>query len=679
MATDVTYNGVKFHNVTTRQWSHETVFDESGTDAMFVRVRFKVEGILHTQGATGSGSAPSGIWAPAWIGLVNGSSVTIPADLSQGYASIRDRLWQQRKKLTVTMGGKTMLDVDPCTSETRLRDVNNGPKTHNFEIAHVCGSQVLKVTFDVEAALCPCPPDTACATKVPDVLSNRWSVSETIDDAWFTHRTIHGRLRLSRPNVTADAYRQMVLPVLEEGFRRRSFEWTQNATGLEVDYTLTDQQIVESAPYPALKMSGTHTESTQDGLTYVSAVQIRMEGAPGSSKPEMLAQAVRVAEAKLGDLTQVNIVKGKDDGILRILNNLQISETIGETNCVDIAISLRSVPKLDAKGMTKEVWQSLNLASIGKLDPLPAATGLAAWNPNHSMTPPAWGDRVSENYQHTKTPAASFLLACYLQSPCAGSHSIGGSGQASGGSPGQSGSSGSDPRYPREISGQKSDSANLPESPSASLSSGHASAPYNYCTEERKHHTIAGRLQLPLASKDPQDSQGKTCFVAQLCEPQARLEIVLDHERVGAMPNVPEPKDSFKIGEVEATLLKTWLRTQPPNPLPGSTGAVYRVGAFYLYALSRPLKPTEEIYLGRLPATSYSKEQLSVRQSDLHSPNMAVDSQGSNTGSSGGTGSTEPEKATPPPLDRGGLIAAAAADTDPNALLADAQAAGTAN
>ena len=52
MGTTVTYNGVTLHNVQTREWEQETVYDESNTDALSP-VPHAIRGILHAE-ASGS-------------------------------------------------------------------------------------------------------------------------------------------------------------------------------------------------------------------------------------------------------------------------------------------------------------------------------------------------------------------------------------------------------------------------------------------------------------------------------------------------------------------------------------------------------------------------------------------------------------------------------------------------
>jgi len=51
MATDVYYNGVWLHNVSTREFHQEATYDASGTDQMSQHFRMRFEGIIHIQSA----------------------------------------------------------------------------------------------------------------------------------------------------------------------------------------------------------------------------------------------------------------------------------------------------------------------------------------------------------------------------------------------------------------------------------------------------------------------------------------------------------------------------------------------------------------------------------------------------------------------------------------------------
>ena len=110
MATVVTYNSVELHNVQTKQWDEEIVYDPSNTDVMFHRFKLRFAGIIHNQGSvSGSGSlgdegsSPS---APAWI-AVPGQRDSITGM----WTSVAALLSTPRCELTVTVNGQRLLHV----------------------------------------------------------------------------------------------------------------------------------------------------------------------------------------------------------------------------------------------------------------------------------------------------------------------------------------------------------------------------------------------------------------------------------------------------------------------------------------------------------------------------------------------------------------------------------------
>lgn len=90
-----------------------------------------------------------------------------------------------------------------------------------------------------------------------------------------------------------------MVPGLEPGFRRAAIEYQVDKDGLTCDYQVSDQQVHTVASWPATHISGTHTESTNDGVNYLAECNIRLEGPVNADKRDMMTQAYRIVDAKL--------------------------------------------------------------------------------------------------------------------------------------------------------------------------------------------------------------------------------------------------------------------------------------------------------------------------------------------------------------------------------------------
>ena len=177
-----------------------------------------------------------------------------------------------RAELLVTFGSNTALHVIPYLdpsqqgeayldyptptspngdTEALWNDVENGPKPQAVHLTqlttgNISGQAVCTLDFEIHAA-CMC-----CRSYgQPFVLSNRWSVAESMDANFFTTRTINGKMRLASATFNAEYVRDLVLPSLEDGFRRESIDYAVAADGLTVDYVVKDRQIYQAAPGPA--------------------------------------------------------------------------------------------------------------------------------------------------------------------------------------------------------------------------------------------------------------------------------------------------------------------------------------------------------------------------------------------------------------------------------------------
>ena len=234
MATIVQYGSIVLYNVRTASWQDDVQYDDSGTDKLFTRHRMRFECLVHQQGT-------SGPWGGVGVWTGNASGNPLAGDAVNSLAAIRAALESPRKNLTVTMGGVPILQVTPASSGTdmspdQLADVDNGPKPRSVTFDQITtgniSTVVVRISFEIEACQVHCGPQNEAGNVV---LSNRWSITEELDQNAFTTRTIRGKLRLNTPNVSPEIYRALGVPFLENGFKRQSISFSVNPNQLEAE------------------------------------------------------------------------------------------------------------------------------------------------------------------------------------------------------------------------------------------------------------------------------------------------------------------------------------------------------------------------------------------------------------------------------------------------------------
>lgn len=611
MATIVTYNGVQLNNVTTRAWDEEIVYDPSETEVARHKFRLTFEGLIHIQGERDT--------LTPWVDKVGGSN---SSDVGALAKLIRRRLAQARKQLVITAVQPAVGEGDNIETARNIElfrceaqgggrtvdvDVDNGPKPRDISVTHVINDKLLRVRFTIECSKLEC----VTAGTLPAVLNHRWSVTEEMDENFFITQRVRGRIRLSTSLTPPLSYKGMVVKRLEEGFKRKSITFVASENGLEAEYEVVDRQVHTAAPWPATSISGTYTESSNDGLTWFSEVNVRLEGHPGSSRIQLIQLAFQVVDAKMNYQERVDDVS--KSGSYPVL--FSITEHIGEVNAVDCLCRLRY---LGSEESTDEAAGKgdpiLNIKGLGRLGvdlELPDAPGGEEYGVTRSTAPSPYG--YNPTGENTSIRAPDFLLFHLLpQDPCAGVT------PPTFVSPGETG--GDDEET--EVTGRQI-AGDLPESESDLLDDAAAEAIYlHYKLESRYIHNRV-RVQLPIADPDINEATDSTSALATLAPGQARREIRLEAERVGKSPEIPEPVDSYTDGSLTGVLLKHWDAHHAPTLSPDARRAVYRSEAYYLYALMRPPTKDETTRIGVLPFTKFTQADTAIKRSDLYATRLA--------------------------------------------------------
>lgn len=110
--------------------------------------------------------------------------------------------------------------------------------------------------------------------------------------------------------------------------------------------------------------------------------------------------------------------------------------------------------------------------------------------------------------------------------------------------------------------------------------------------------TDYNRVPMPVAGEDGQDAPPEVC---DLAAPTTRLVAKWTLEKVGGPPALPH----VHTGYPDATLLRTTITGDVPPTINDET--VWRLSGEYVYALGTPVRPGDELPLGKHPV--YSRDQ----------------------------------------------------------------------
>lgn len=594
MATDVYYNGVWLHNVNTREFLQESTYDASGTDQMSQHFRMAFEGIIHIQSALALDSDKIWVGPEAMLGY-SGTSLQSPSNV---YQQVRARLAQPRRDLYVWADGQELFRCVPtgtATVQDPDRDVKNGPKPLRFDLSQILGGAVFRVTFSVECEKIEC---ALCETSryggadIPYILSNRWSIGESMDSDCFVHRMIQGRMVLSASSwwdasfdnpqgLPGHLLKLAVVPGLEDGFRREGIDYSVDPSGLVCTYSISDRQVTVAAPFPLTKLEGTHSETCQNGVDYISEASVTVSGPPNIDKLVLVTRAIQFIDSKLQ-------IESREQGEDWLLLSAVVTEHVGAENVVEASFRIK-------QSSVEKTLARLKFDAFGNFCNFPSLIGEPTYDPRVSLYPDTYGYVPPGNDDDggVRSPAVLALLHCYLQEPCAKAH---------GPSPYEAVFEYTDRHGKREET-RVTKSDTYPETAtqdqSDKTSEAHRTAMYTHAVHRSRYLFPQLRVQLPFASTT--DESTDTCKVVQLGKGQCRREILYEAERIGQWPQVPKAMGTYKDGDLRGTLLHWEVNPLPPELTLDKEKKIYRIQATYIYAMNRAPRPDEPLRIGWLP------------------------------------------------------------------------------
>ena len=261
----LTYNGVTieepFH---TLLYSKDVKLDPSGTDYLYTVFRLHVRGIYNPESTvSGAGAPPTTDIAIRHALLTPRSTLIYSQHALNGQASV----------VFTSPSGATGVDA------------HNGPIPLALNVTQVIGTKSWVIEYAIETYI----NENTAATKSV-LLSHRWRMEESIDQDYFTTRTITGRAifrtdRLATLSAVPDDFRTYMAHPIPGGFRRESIHVAASEDGSELDYHLVDrQQASICIRFGVSRIEATHTAGvTVPGLERIVSAAIGDIAALGSA------------------------------------------------------------------------------------------------------------------------------------------------------------------------------------------------------------------------------------------------------------------------------------------------------------------------------------------------------------------------------------------------------------
>ena len=563
--TDLDYNGIVLRNVLTRAFDQEAVYDDSGTDLLYHKVRIRVSAYVHD--VLGLGPNAPGVYPQSG------------SDINVIYKYIKQRLMSPRQYLLYSVGSSPLLELFGAANNQNVpgnEDVNNGPKPKSCDIVHVAGDNVFRIEYEIECAFVDCDNDQNSA----GVLSNRWSMSDDIDQDWYTTRSIHGRLRVASINLNPQSFRGWVVPPLQKGFKRESMSFVTTPDGLNLDYSITDKQVYAACPFPGTTWAATHRELTNDGVTGCSELAMTITGPPGVNKMALIQLGAQLVEAKLG------VRNGQAAREGRRLESAAITDHLNAST-IEFHVRTRST-----KEQTSWYFQTAG-DQLGK---------------------PVDGDMI-DGYDQFTSPVPSdvdlasptVLFICYLQNPCNDQHSVQNVIDDNE-SPGVKG-------Y-RKSTQITTSTGSFPSAGKSGWSSDQMRAMYTTYEIDTNYGVDDMSLALPVATapSSGDGSQRPSRAIINLAPPQATLTLNVTAERFTEWPMVQEPVPWLDHPTGPAKRVSAVIVSQAARLSVDGTSRTYVIKQQIVYSLARMPNPNEYIsavmpYMQSQPADSLIPSQ----------------------------------------------------------------------
>lgn len=558
--TNLKYGDVTIINCLTRKFEETAVYDESGTDLLYHQFRIRVVGYCHSSGAS------------ARVGV----TTNVPfRTATSSQTALRTALMEPRKSFQFTVNGQTLLAA--AANGNRLvppwGDLNNGPKPQQCVVVKIAGAALYQVEFEIEVCVLECNENTNSS----GVLSNRWSMSDVIDESFYTTRTITGKLRVVAAELNAQSFRSFVIPPLQLGFRRQSISIVTTPDGLTMEYNIVDVEMYAAPPFPGCKWEATHTVSTTDGVGISVELNILLVGAKDTPKKDLIQACTMLAMSRCDRNS-----KGHQIESAAIVDHMH-------ENAVEMRLVVRQQPD---KSLALYAFDELNFGKI--------LTEAESQDYKREEWP------IPKQYG-TATPTG--LFACYLQTPCNEKHNV----PQTVGKPKEE----KTPRGTEVFTYEGEGSSTTPSIGDGVFNPTSTANMYTFYQIDSDYHSDELVVGMPIAAASSSGDSDSMAFIT-LAKSCTKRIIKVAAERHGAWPNVPSAQKIVDLGGgVTAKLMSSKLNPKAPQLTPDGEHYTYSIDAEYVYGLSKPIASLPSIASGSLPWLGLTLNQTALQPSSL--------------------------------------------------------------
>lgn len=558
--TTLIYNGVTFQECQTLRFDQDVFLDESNTDLLYHRITIRIASSIHAQA----------------FDTVFGVRVGSEQNPATATMQIRGHLLHPRAKLQYIVGGVTLVQAQPTPGQVDS-DLNNGPRPISCSVVHVAGQQAFRIEFEIEVAVLSCLEPSVVSTvnnqqlfgakQDNRVLSNRWSIAETMDENMYRDRTWAGTLRVAHYSFYPHLFRHMVVPPLQRGYKRNSMRFVQSEDGLSLRYEVMDRQKYAKPPAPAIDWSASYTEATGvGGAVGHASMNIMLTGPPDVDRKKLLVPAAQIVQARLGNL-QRGFADGGSNQL--ILMGAAIVEHL-HANTVEMRVQIKRVPA---------AHKFLN----NVVDKIGRDLDIPDYDPKQWPVPLLYD-----------SDSPSGVFASYLQHPCNPFHGITGVQALA-----NTQADGEEEDYDPQDADYFRSTGDVDEDVDEGLSSSQLdSFPYTHIEMDNVYDLTSGTVALPIAST-LLTANVASVEIIDLHNPVAERVYSAHVERAGAWPQLPKPvKVQTDPNGIEEFLAEVKMIPEPPFLLPDGKTLLYRAQIKYRYLLSRAPTTDEALRVG---------------------------------------------------------------------------------
>jgi hypothetical protein len=616
------YNGIEMKMVKTNIIQFNAEFTDDQTTYLYTHYMIDIEAVINpmTMAYLGGAGAGEPTFTPG----------TFPASTIK---AIRHTLLQPRKPLLIKDETGNILLSTPEQDVTT--DAKNGPLPNGCHMVNVSGARTVLLRWVCEGWIRECPYIQDTTTITPYMISNRWSDQMVINEYQLATRiivghTIFDRAYLDLAQLSPDYFRNIgIFPRVNPNFQRKNIDIVQNSNGIELDWRVTDQELMWFLGETKPDIAGNNPSNSDmrgfgSGILEIDGVQNVRSNDPSDTDTGILATGQTLNSISLmatGSFYAnqwvmlqrlMQIVTGLTPPLMtNPQGNLQkaywftsasVSRSLGQkSKWVRLDVTIRC-PALD---VANEITGNVNLIPVTQ--DIWHAMNPIVKNQTEGLSPDLIKDK------HSRGSSGLHLVTQVLTEPCLEQEEppeVTVSDERDDSSI-QENPEPRSPQYRRDI---------VPEIPSKYDPNPVGNYPYTTYKYDMDVDTNEGYKQIPITgpppgSDDPSDpnyqsggSTKGTSGIVRVHLPITRYTIRFVAERLGKPPIMPSPKPT---NTEEFILLSWYLSPFSVVPAPDGITPVFRIDGEFRYAkvtANDSLNP--EIFMGKLPFSQFGPDKI---------------------------------------------------------------------